>query len=181
MIRINLLPYREERKKTELARQIIILAGIFVIFFLVVAGVHLYMTFSLRSYTHEVKAAEEKLASLGEVTVDLEKIKKDKELLEKKIAVIEDLEKGRGRPVVLMEELSATVPVGQVWLSTIEKGADTLRVEGVAIDNPAIALFMQQLEKSPIIASVDLVSSELTAISGTKLMNFKLLCSLRKG
>jgi type IV pilus assembly protein PilN len=181
MIRINILPYREERKRTELARQIMILAGTFVIFFLVVASVHLYMTISTRSLAHEVKAAEDKLAALGEVTGDLDKIKKDKMLLEKKIAIIEDLEKGRGRPVVLMEELSATVPIGQVWISTIEKGEDTLRVEGIAIDNPAIALFMQQLEKSPVIASVDLVSSELTTISGTRLMNFKLLCGIRKG
>lgn len=181
MIRINLLPYREEKRKADIKRQVIFIVGIFLLFFIIVGSLQLFMTLSVNSLQAEVKSAETRLAILTKITGDLDKFKKDKELLEKKIAIIENLEKGRTLPVHILDEFAERIPVGKVWLVTIKKSDDALLVEGVAIDNPAVALFMTQLERSSYFQSVDLISSEQTLISNVKLMTFTLSLNMEKG
>ena len=44
MIKINLIPYHEKEKKENLARQIAVMAGAFLLFILCLAGVYVYMT-----------------------------------------------------------------------------------------------------------------------------------------
>jgi len=54
---------------------------------------------------------------------------------------------------------------------------NNLQIEGMAKDNPTIALFMKKLEGSPYIRTVDLVSSKQQPIADVKLMRFKLSCT----
>jgi len=61
MIRINLLPYREKAKKENVRRQVSILAGVLVLFVLILLAVHLYFTMSVSGLETEVKAADAKL------------------------------------------------------------------------------------------------------------------------
>lgn len=181
MIKINLLPYREERKKADTQRQIVVATGVCLIFFLIAALFQFVVTLSIGSYERDVKASEQQLAILVKITGDIDKFKKDKETLEKKIAVIDNLEIGRTLPVHILEELSANVPVGKVWIMAFKKIEDKITIEGVALDNPAIAQFMRQLEQSSYLESVDLISSEQTTISDVKLMNFTLSCVVERG
>ena len=181
MIRINLLPYREEKRKADIKRQVVVIASVFLLFFIIVISLQLFMTLSVKRLEAEVKSGEERLAILTRITGDLDKFKKDKEILEKKIAIIENLEQGRSLPVHILDEFTERIPVGKVWLVTIRKSTDGLLVEGVAIDNPAIALFMMQLEKSSYFENVDLISSEQTSVSNVKLMTFTLSLIVEKG
>jgi len=181
MIRINLLPYREMRRKAVIRRQIIGVVSSALIFFFIIGSLQLYMSLSIRNLEKEVKVAEEKLKTLVALTGDIDKFRKDKELMEKKIAIIENLEKNRKDPIRILDELAQGLPAGQIWLVRLEKNGNTLKLEGVAISNPAIALFMKTLEESPAIESVDLVSSRQTSIADSKLMSFVLSCTLGKG
>ncbi|MBN2284518.1 MAG: PilN domain-containing protein [Deltaproteobacteria bacterium] len=181
MIKINLLPYREERKKADLQRQIIMISGIIVLFLFIIGAVQLFVTMSVSGLERDVAAAEQQLTILTKITGDLDKYKKDKETLEKKIAIIDDLEKGRSKPVRFLDDLAAAVPIGKIWLTAFKKDDEGITIEGVAIDNIAIALFMQRLQESSMVTSVDLISSEQVTVSGVKLMNFTLSCNQIKG
>jgi type IV pilus assembly protein PilN len=181
MIRINLLPYREMRRKADIRRQIVILVSSALIFFLIIGSIQLYMSISIRNLEGEVKSAGEKLRVLVELTGDIDKFKKDKEIMERKVEIIENLEKNRKDPVRILDELSIRIPARQIWLTSIEKNGTYLKLEGVAVNNPAIALFMKTLEASSYIESVDLVSSRKTTFAETKLMSFTLSCILGKG
>jgi Tfp pilus assembly protein PilN len=88
MIRINLLPYREMRRKAEIRRQITVVVSSVLIFFFIIGSLQLYMSLSIRNLEREVKAAEEKLKVLVALTGDIDKFRQDKELMEKKIAII---------------------------------------------------------------------------------------------
>ena len=74
MIRINLLPYREKAKKENVRRQVSILAGVLVLFVLVLFAVHLYFTMSVSRLEAEVKAADTKLVALNKKVGDVEGI-----------------------------------------------------------------------------------------------------------
>ena len=180
MIKINLLPYKEERKREAMIRQIVTLSVSVIIFILIVGTTHFYMTTTLNQLERDVEASKKKLEELTRITGDLKKFKEDKALVEKKIAIIQSLEKGRSGPVRILDEFATRIPEGRVWLLTIEESGANLMVEGMAKDNPTIALFMKALEESPYIQSVDLVSSKQETVSEVSLMRFRLSCTKKQ-
>ncbi len=181
MIRINLLPYREKEKKEDLKRQIVIIAITFIVFILTIGSIQLYLSISISNLETDIKTQEDKLASLIKIIGDIEVQKKDKMILEKKLAIINSLEENRLAPVRMLDELTATVPVKDVWIEKLsEKGAD-MTIEGVARNNIAVAHFMRNLAGSTFIKTVDLVSTKEKEMSGVKLQQFVLSCVKKKG
>lgn len=181
MIKVNLLPYWEEKKKAGIQRQIFILSVSIALFFIIIASVHIYMVMGISSLEKQVKNAEDRLEKLTKITGDVEKFKKDKAIVKKKLKIITDLEQNRKDPLYLLLEVANGIPQGKIWLSSISEKGKTLHLNGVAMDNSAIALFMINLKLSAYIDSVDLISSTLVTVANTKVMNFTLSCSLRKG
>ncbi|MEA1970944.1 MAG: PilN domain-containing protein [Thermodesulfobacteriota bacterium] len=180
MIKINLLPYHEEKKRAGTKRQVLIGLVSFGGLLLLVVLFHVHMVMSVARLETEVQSARVKLDTLTKVAGDLEKFKSDKEMLEKKIGIIKDLERDRSYPVHIMDELASRIYPQREWLTSIAKKDNNLRVEGVAVNNPAIAQFMKRLEDSPYIRTVDLISSKQTTVSGVNLMAFVLLCTAEK-
>jgi type IV pilus assembly protein PilN len=176
MIRINLLPYRERKKKTNLKRQMVVGTIAIGIFFLFLILLHLHTSMGMARLEAEVESARVRLHALMGVTGDLEQFQKDTETLKRKIEIIRNLEKDRSYSVHIMDELASRISPQSEWLTGITKKGDMVRVEGMAVDNPAIARFMKRLEDSPSIGTVDLIASKQATISGVKVMEFVLLC-----
>lgn len=179
MIRVNLLPYWEEKKKAGVKRQILIVSVSFVSLFVIIILVHLYMITSIGSLEDNVAAAQLRLRQLTKITGDINKFKKDKEVVQKKLNVITDLEQNRMYPVYLLDTFASKVPEGKIWITALAETGKNLKVEGVALNNPAIAQFMRILEASDTIRSVDLVSAKQIIISEVKLTSFVLSCGLK--
>lgn len=180
MIKINLLPYHEEEKRAGTKRQVFIGLVSLGVFLLLVTFLQTYVVMGGAKLETEVQSARARLDVLTKVAGDLEKFKSDKEMLEKKIGIIEDLERDRSYPVHIMDELASRISPQHEWLTSIAKKDNNLRVEGVAVNNPAIAQFMKRLENSPYIKTVDLISSKQATVSRVKLMEFVLLCTAEK-
>jgi type IV pilus assembly protein PilN len=181
MIKINLLPYRETEKKADIKRQIVIIAGTFVLFLTVMIALQAYLTATTIILGKKVTEGEAKLAVLQKKLGDIEVFKQDKRDVEKKLSVIKTLERNRLYPVRLLDEMSRVVPVADVWLEKLTETGTELRIEGMARNNIAVALFMKYLEKSGLIKSVDLTSSKQAEVSSVKVQHFILLCSVDKG
>ncbi len=181
MIRINLLPYRETEKKANLKRQVVIIAGTFVLFLVAIIALQVYLTTTTISLEKKVKGREAKLVVLQKKLGDIEIFKKDKKDLGKKLSIIKNLEVNRLYPVRLLDELTREVPAADIWLEKLSETGTELRIEGVARNNIAVALFMKNLEKSGFVKSVDLASSKQTEIFNVKVQKFILLCSVEKG
>ena len=181
MIKINLLPYREKRKKAGAQRQVVILGIVLAVFF--VALIVLYFiersaTVDLRT---KVAAADTKLASLSKIAGEIDRVKTDKAVLEKKIAIIKNLEANRLKPVMILDDLTALIPTGQLWFNTLTMTEDSCRIEGTAKDNSAVAQFMKNLERARHFKTVDLIASKQTMIGSYKLQAFTISCSYKKG
>jgi type IV pilus assembly protein PilN len=181
MIKVNLLPYWEEKKKAGIKRQIFILSVSFALFFIIIAAVHIYVVMGINSLEKQVKNAEDRLEKLTKITGDVEKFKRDKEIVRKKLKIITDLEQNRKDPLYILLEVANGVPQGKIWLTSISEKGKTLHLSGMAMDNSAIALFMINLKLSAYIDSVDLITSTQVMVSNTKVMNFTLSCALSRG
>jgi type IV pilus assembly protein PilN len=181
MIKINLLPYREQEKKENLTRQIAIIAGFFIIFILLLIFVQFNLTSSINSLEVQVKESEATLVTLDKKIGDLDKFKKDKKELELKLGVIKTLEDNRLAPVKTLDDLAMLVPQKSIWLTKLTQKNDKLTIEGVGRDNIAVADFMKTIENFAPIKSVDLVTSKKTEIAGITLQQFNFSCVMKKG
>ncbi|MCK9274440.1 MAG: PilN domain-containing protein [Syntrophales bacterium] len=179
MIKINLIPYHEEMKKIQARRQLVIGAGAVIFLLLALASVHLFMTMSVKALHTKVEAATSELERLKAITGNLDKFKTDKALVEKKLSIINNLEGDRKESIHLLTELSKSIPAGKMWLTLFSKKERKISLEGMAVNNDAIASFMDRLEESPFIKSVDLVTSRQTYYADKiELKQFMLLCEI---
>ena len=176
MIRINLLPYREREKKEGLTRQIVVIVITVAVFLLVVGSFQLYLAISTSNLEKNVKFEEEELARLTKTLGDIEQYKLSKAILERKLAIINNLEENRLAPVMMLDELSLLVPVKDAWLDKIsEKGSD-VTIEGTARNNIEVAHFMKNLSGANFVKTVDLLSTKEKEISGMRLQQFVISC-----
>jgi type IV pilus assembly protein PilN len=180
MIRINLLPYREREKMEDLTRQIIIIVITFVVFLLVIGSFQLYLSISTSNLEKNVKLQEEDLARLTKTIGDIEQYKFDKTTLERKLAIINNLEENRLVPVMMLDELSLLVPVKDVWLDKISERGSEITMDGMARNNIAVAHFMKNLSGANFVKTVDLLSTREKEISGMKLQQFVISCVKKK-
>ncbi len=174
MIKINLLPYREKKKKENVKRQLFVISGVIILFFLVIVAVHLYFIASLKQMEDKVKENEARLLVLNKKVGDVEQFKNDKKELEQKLAVINKLEFDQYFPVRLLDKLNILVPSSDAWLEKITQKGSQIRIEGMARDNGVVAVFMKNLEKAEFVRSVDLVVAREKEIVGVKLQQFVL-------
>jgi type IV pilus assembly protein PilN len=181
MIKINLLPYREKKKKENLVQQIWIVSGSFIVLILLLFWLQLWMNSSVNDLKSKIKESEASLLELDKTIGDLDKFKNDKKELEQKLGVIATLEENRLAPVKTLDNLAMLVPSKNIWLVKLTQKGDSLSIEGIGRDNIVVAEFMKDMEKFDPIKSVDLISSKNTEIAGIPLQRFTFSCVLKKG
>ena len=176
MIKINLLPYREEKKKQIVKSQTYV-AGlccaqsillIIILFFFINTKIS-----NTNTQIDKVKAAIKKQkVSLDEIKA----FKKEKETLKNKMRVIEKLEKGKFGPVHIIDHLAINLP-GRIWLTKIDQKSMSMTIDGKALDNISISEYMVNLSKSDYFKSVDLKkikTDKKKGPTGIQLKNFSL-------
>ena len=181
MIKINLLPYREKKKKENLVQQIWIVAGSFIVFILLLVWLQVWINSSISDLKSKIKKSEDSLVELDKKIGNLDKFKNDKKELEQKLGVIATLEENRLAPVKTLDNLAILVPSKDIWLVKITQKDEKVTIEGIGRDNVVVADFMKDIEKFDPIKSVDLISSKNTDISGITLQHFNFSCILKKG
>jgi type IV pilus assembly protein PilN len=178
MIRINLLPFRAARKRENIRRQISIYALV-VVFLLLVFG---YYTIHLMGTVSDLRAKEKQanteLASYKKVLDEIKELENKIKQIETKLDVIKELEKGKTGPVLLLADVADSVPENKLWLTSYQESKGTLTLIGTAMDNETVALFMDNLENSEQINSVDLNSATLKDLQeyNLKVSDFALTC-----
>jgi type IV pilus assembly protein PilN len=144
MIRINLLPVRAAKKK-EMGKQILILFAAFI----AAAGVGNYMWYSGRKAEFDSNAAElarvkAQIADKEKVIGEVSKINDRKAEVEKKLAVLDNLRKGRSGPVKMMDALASAMPK-KLWLKNFTEEKSGVKISGSAVSHDEVAEFMRGL------------------------------------
>lgn len=177
MIQINLLPLREARRK-EIVRFHI---SVFVLTVLLALAVIFYLKWNAvqreRELDQQIRTVQAEIAKLDKMLGEINQLKKEKERVERRLKVIESLERGRMGAARLLDELSKKVPE-KVWIEKMEKKEASLKLEGIALDDETIADFMTMLETSPLVRKVELELTERHQIGDVRLKKFVLRCTL---
>jgi type IV pilus assembly protein PilN len=166
MIRINLLPYRAAKKKENIRRQVSI-------FLLSVVGVALLVYLYNSSLNHKIDKIKSTIASTQaqvakykKINQEIEEIKKKLALLNRKIEVIESLERDRKVPVRTMDDLYQLLVQKRMWYTKLEDQQQTIKINGIAIDNQTVADYMTRVEKSEKYNNVRLAAIKQQKLQG---------------
>jgi type IV pilus assembly protein PilN len=173
MANINLLPWREERRR-ERIRQFFITLGLasgLVVGIMVLA--HWFMGQSIEYQQLRNKSLENQIAALDQRIAEIRELEKERQHLLDRIRGIEMLQTSRPIIVHLFDELVTTLPEG-VFLTEISQQGDAISIKGIAQSNARVSSFMRNIEASPWFKAPQLDVVETTSKDGRRLSDFTL-------
>ncbi|MDD5222777.1 MAG: PilN domain-containing protein [bacterium] len=174
MIKINLLPRgREQKKKEGLREQIVVLVAAVVILFFLIGMLHSRIGGQITSTQKKISDTTTEIARLDEMIKEVKDIEVKRKNLEDKLNVIENLEKGRVGAVMFMDKLSL-MPPEKLWLTSLSENQGKVNLTGNAIDNPTVAKFMDNLDKSGVFRDVAFGSSNKIMYEKYRMVSFNL-------
>jgi type IV pilus assembly protein PilN len=161
MIKINLLPWREELRKEKqkafndaFVLSICITAGLF-------AGVHLYIADLQNFQAQRNQLLQNEIAILDQQIADIKNIEDKKTHLINKITVIHNLQRSRPEIVHLFNEIPRATPDGLFMTKLTRTGRD-LTFEGKSQSNALVSAFMSSIQNSPWLQtpSLDIIQAD---------------------
>jgi type IV pilus assembly protein PilN len=180
MIRINLLPFRSTRKKENIRRQLSIFALSLILAAVAIFGVNFLFGSQLDDLNSRIAATQTELTKYEKINKEIEEIKKKLDNLNKKMAVIRDLEDHRYEPVRLMDTLSQVIIEKRMWYTAVDIKSDLVSINGIAMDDKTVADFMLRLESSDLFSAVNLKTLRQVEIQKTMLKNFEISCQKKQ-
>ncbi len=169
MIRINLLPFRAARKKENIRKQLSMYLLSLVFLLALMGYFYIDLTTSLSGLKTKQNELNAELKKYEEIIKRMAELEKRIKEIRSKLDVIKQLEANKTGPVHLLDEIAKAVPKDKLWLTALKESRGTLTLNGTAMDNETVALFMTNLEKSEYISTVDLQSSKMRTLSEQRL------------
>ena len=178
MIKINLLP-REERKRRTQVSPAVLLGVLGTVVVVLAMGYGWYwLNGEVNRLQSDIQATQAELRRFEELAKQVDKFQAEKKRLEEKIKVIETLVVAQGGPVRLLDEVSKALP-NEVWLTTFNRVGKRLEIGGIAFSNFSVANFMTNLGASALIANVDLVVSEKAVVEQVPVERFNITMEVK--
>lgn len=182
MIRINLLPHREEKRKRR-EQQFLVLGMLVGLLGVVVAGVvWLYLDTQVSQQRQNVTFMKNEIAKLDKQIEEIRKIREETASLLAKKRVVESLQANRSEPVQLLDQLLRQLPEG-VYLRSIRQTGTKVNITGYAQSNARVSTLMRNLGASPYLENPELI--EIKAVpapdkSGNRVNEFNMNISIKR-
>ncbi len=179
MVRINLIPVRQVKKREVGRQQLVGFAALVVVGFVgnilwsrsVEDGVDRQQQ-SIQKLQRDIAALD---AAIGEVN----QITKDKKDLEDKLKVLDTLKKKRVGPVKVMDALAQLMPQ-HVWITSMDEKGGSVQIQGLGMTNDDVAELMRELKKSQLFSNIVLKKVSALSVQGpvTQIVQFEITCSV---
>lgn len=164
MIKINLLPHREEKRK-QLKNDFFAMLALFAILGVLVVIV-IFTIFSQQISAQNdknnfIKAEnaklDEKIKEVASLTQEIDSLKKRQE-------AVEDLQGDRNQPVFMLDELVKHTPEG-VYLKSLKQEGQKVALNGYAQSNERVSEFLRNVtNQSPWLQKPELVEIKLVTL-----------------
>lgn len=165
--KLNLLPWREQRRKQHKQRFIGLLAASVA---LAVAGngaIGEYIENQQLQQQSRNNQLQQELASLEQRLAFLPQLDKQREAIEMRLKVIADIQLSRNRVTQLLNQLPEVVPAG-VYLDGVNLASQRVKVDGFGDTNGHLAALLGKAEQSPWFNNVEMHSLVTTKSSDKK-------------
>jgi type IV pilus assembly protein PilN len=171
VIRINLLPHREEKRKAR-RQQFFALAGLLVALGgLIVFLVHSVIAGYISGQAETNAYLKSEIAVLDKEIDEIKRLKEQTEALISRKQVIETLQANRAEAVHLFNELARQIPDGS-YIKSIKQTGAKITLAGYAQSNARVSTLMRNLDASPFLEQPNLVEIKSATISNRRVSDF---------
>lgn len=179
MARINLLPWREERRKLRNREAQTLFAATAIAAVLAVLLVVFQYNRVIDGQLTRNRLLEQEIAAVDRKIKEVEDFEKERSRLLSRKQIIEQLQSSRSMMVHLFDDLVRTIPEG-VRLNSIKQAGDQLTLEGAAESNARVSEYMRKLEVSEWMGNPDLQIVEAKGADKRSRYVFTMRVNLRK-
>lgn len=179
MVRINLIPVRQGKKREAGRQQLVIYAfGL-----LVGVGLNGWWISHEQDEVDRQKATvvkiQREIAALDAAIGEVNQITKDKKDLEDKLKVLDTLKKKRVGPVKVMDSLAQLMPA-HVWLTSLDEKGGSIHMQGLGMTNDDVAELMRELKRSQYFSNIVLKKVAAQTVTGpvNQVVQFEIDCSV---
>lgn len=179
MIRINLLPWRDARRKARNLQFYILMGMVAGLAASIVLLVHGYYATRISTQTERNKFLTDENTKLDKEIDEIKKLKEEIQALLSRKQVIETLQSDRAQTVYVLEQLVRQTPDG-VYLKSIRQKGAHVNLNGYAQSNARVSTLMRNLEASPYLEKPDLVEIKVANVNNKRLSEFTMNVGIRR-
>lgn len=179
MIRINLLPHREERRKRARQHFFVVAGGTAVVGALVVIAMHGFYAARIETQTDRNRFLKSEIVKLDKDIAEIKKLRDEIQALLARKQVIETLQADRAQTVHLLDELVRQMPEG-VYLKSVSQKGLRVNLIGYAQSNARVSTLMRNIEASPWLEKPQLVEVKAANVDKKRVSEFNMFLSLKR-
>lgn len=179
MIRVNLLPHREERRKAQ-RKQLGILAGMVAVLGIAIAVlVHGVIAGYIAIQTDRNDFMKKENTKLDKEIEEIKKLKDEIAALLSRKQIIERLQAERSQSVNLLDQLVRQVPDG-VYLKSVKQTGLRVALSGYAQSNARVSTLMRNFGSSPYLENPDLVEIRSATVNNKRISEFSMNVNIKR-
>ena len=173
MIRINLLPHREQKLKARLARFAILAALWLGAGLLAIGSGYVWLSTQINTQDERNAFLTEENAKLDKQIAEIETLKKERQQLLDRKKVVERLQSNRGEAVKIFDQLARQAPEG-IYLKEVKQTNDQVALIGYAQSSARVSTFMRSLKDSTVFDEPNLIEIAAVTVANQKVNQFNL-------
>lgn len=171
--RLNLLPWREMRRREQDRQLLTIAVGAWALMLLIVFYAHLHVSGLIEHQNRRNDFLKEEIAKVDAQIKEVADLKKRRDALIARMNVIQQLQADRTRIVYIFDELVRSVPEG-VQLTGLKHSGQNMALTGVAQSNARVSALMRNLDGAQWFADPELNVINVRRRGGERVSEFSL-------
>lgn len=184
MILINLLPYREEKRKRRKTAFFVGLGGAALAGALVIVSAYLLLEYLTAEQQRRNQYLSTEIARLDTQIKDIANLRAEIEALKSRQRAVEDLQTDRNTPVQLLNELARYAPEG-IYLTGIKQADKIVTISGIAQTNERVSEFLRNASRNsewlerPELVEIKIANVSTNSRDQKRLLDFSMRVSIK--
>ncbi len=178
MIRINLLPVREIKRRNKAKKELTTAALAVALFIALLTAFSVYQIMVVKGLKSDLTDLQAQKSQHDARLKEIKKLEEEKALLLTRIGVIEQLKKSASVTVHVLDDVALRTPSDRIWLTDLSQNGNQIQVNGMSLDNQTVAKYMVDLEGSPYMENLVLVKSDMKKYADRDLKAFTITSSI---
>lgn len=179
MIRINLLPHREMRRRERQRAFLTASAAMVAVGVVVVVLVHGLLAARVEAQKGRNTFLESEIATLDKQIIEIRRLREQTQQMLARKRVVETLQANRSEVVELFDQVARQLPEG-VYLRTVKQTGNTISITGYAQSNARVSTLMRNLDASPLLENAKLVEIKAATVNTQRLNEFIMNVSITR-
>lgn len=179
MIRINLLPHREQRRKERRQQFYVLLGSTLLLGAAIALVVHLVIAGYIDAQENRNNLFKAEIAKLDKDIAEIKRLQEQIDALLARKRVIESLQSYRAETVHVFNDLARLVPEGVVLRSLKQNGLK-IELKGMAQSNARVSTLMRNLEGSAYLEAPQLVEIKASSVDNRRVGDFTLIVTIER-